>query len=369
MTHHCPSALRARRRPPLQAVAVRVHFGHREITFCSLYLPPGTAFPVAELRRLLLELPAPVLIAGDFNAHSTVWGCDHTGPRGRILESFIYYESLCILNTGQRTHFTVPSGQTSALDLTLASPQLAELFTWSVNEDPLGSDHFPVWIQSKDNPVLCSRPRRWNVQKADWERFQVSVETSFHSGADPSGMSAEDFTSIILDSADQSIPKTSDQPRRSVPWWTKECRDAIRARERAFRRFDRNSTTENAIAFRKARAFARRTIKEAKAVSWHNYVSSLNRFTPTTQVWTRLQRISGRFSSSPLPVLRVNNRDISHPSNVAEEIARSLSERCQDRQSTRRPVQGDPGAVDFTTTESLVYNEPFTMRELTAAIN
>ena len=129
---------------PLQAVAVRAHLGHREITICSLYLPPGTALPVADLRRLILELPAPVLVVGDFNAHSTVWGCDHTGSRGRVLESFICDESLCILNTGHRTHFTMPSGQTSALDLTLVSPELAQLFTWSVNDDPLGSDHFPV---------------------------------------------------------------------------------------------------------------------------------------------------------------------------------------------------------------------------------
>ena len=354
---------------PLQAVAVRVHFGHREITFCSLYLPPGTAFPVAELRRLLLELPAPVLIVGDFNAHGTAWGCDHTGPRGRVLESFICDESLCILNTGQRTHFTVPSGQTSALDLTLSSPQLAHLFTWSVNDDPLGSDHFPVWIQSQDNPVLGSRPRRWNVQKADWGKFQTAIETSFSSRSDNSAMSAEDFTEVLLDSADECIPKTSSQPRRTpVPWWTKECGDAIRARERAYKMFDRNSTIENLITFRKARAFARRTLKEAKAVSWRKYVSSLNLFTPITQVWTRLKRISGRFSSSPLPVLRVNNRDISHPFNVAEELARTLSDRCRDRQSTSRQVQGVGGPVDFTTTERLTYNEPFTMPELISAI-
>ena len=355
---------------PLQAVAARVHFGHREMTICSLYLPPGTALPVTELRRLLLELPAPVLIVGDFNAHSTAWGCDHTGPRGRILESFISDESLCILNTGHRTHFTMPTGQTSALDLTLVSPQLAQLFTWSVNDEPLGSDHFPVWIQSHDNPVLGSRPQRWNIRKADWETFQLSAEKSFSSKSSSSVISAEHFTTMILDSAERCIPKTSCRPRRTpVPWWTKDCRDAIRARERAYRKFDRNSSIENLIAFRKARAFARRTINEAKAVSWRDYVSSLNRFTPMTQVWTRLKRISGRLSSSPLPVLRVSNRDITHPFNVAEEIARTLSERCQGRQSTRRQAGGEPSAVDFATTERLAYNEPFTMPELTSAIS
>ena len=88
-----------------------------------------------------------------------------------------------------------------------------------------------------------------------------------------------------------------------------------------------------------------------------------------TQVWTRLKRISGRFSTTPLPALRVNNRDITHPVNVAEEIARSLSARCRSRQSTRRQAQGEGGSVDFSTTERLAYNEPFTMPELVSAIS
>ena len=142
----------------LQAAAARVHLRHREVTVCGLYLPPGTAFTVTELRLLLLRLLEPVLIVGDFNAHCTSWGCDNMGPRGRILEDFILEEPLCILNTGQRMHFTVASGQTSALDLSLVGPQLAQLFTWSVQDDPLGSDHFPVWLQHQDDPTLSSRP-------------------------------------------------------------------------------------------------------------------------------------------------------------------------------------------------------------------
>ena len=371
--HHSLPARPLLLNSPLQATAVRVHLDHREITVCSLYLPPGTSLSVTELRRLLQELPAPVLVVGDFNAHSSAWGCDDTNPRGRILENFIRDESLCILNTGQHTHFTVPSGRTSALDLSLASPQLAQIFTWSVHDDPLGSDHFPVWFEYQDDPLLSSRTQRWNTQKADWDEFQASLETSTLTRADTSAISAEEFTTMILNSADGCIPKTSGRPRRTpVPWWTKECGDAIRARKRAFKKFDRSSTTENLIAFRKARAFARRTIKEAKAVSWRNYVGSLNRFTPTNQVWARIKRVSGRFSPSPLPALRVSNRDIIHPFNVAEEIARSLSERCRvgsnPCQATRRQAGREAGGVDFTTTERLSYNEPFTMAELTSAI-
>ena len=372
--HHSLPVRHLSLRSPLQAVAARVHLNHREITICSLYLPPGVVFPVAELRQLFLELPAPVLVVGDFNAHSTSWGCDSTGVRGRHLESFINDESLCILNTGERTHFTVPSGQTSTLDLSLASPQLAQLFTWTVHDEPLGSDHFPVWIQIQNDPVLGSKPQRWNISKADWVEFEASVENSILARTETIAMSAEDFTSLLLNSADGCIPKTSGKPRRTpVPWWTEECGDAIRVRKRAFKMFDRRSTTDNLIAFKKARAVARRTIKEAKAVSWRNYVNSLNRFTPVTQVWTRIKRIAGQCNSVPLPVLKVSGTDITNPPDVAEEIGRTLSERCRGgpaaRQSTRRRTQRDSCTVNFSTVENLVYNEPFTMAELTSAIS
>ena len=173
--HHSLPARLLQLNTTLQAVAARVHLRHREVTVCSLYLPPGTAFPVADLRRLLAELPEPVLVVGDFIAHSTAWGCDHTCPRGRILECLISDESLCILNTGERTHFTLPSGRTSVLDLSLVSPQLAQLFTWSVHDNPLGSDHFPVWLRHQEDPTLGSRPQRWNLSKADWGGFRVGI--------------------------------------------------------------------------------------------------------------------------------------------------------------------------------------------------
>ena len=173
--HHSIPARQLPLRSSLQAVATRVHLHHREISVCSVYLPPGIPLPSVELHELLLELPAPILVVGDFNAHSTAWGCDTTGTRGHLLESFTSDESLCVLNTGQHTHFTLPSGQTSALDLSLASPQLAPVFTWSVHGDPLGSDHFPVWLQYEEDPVLGNRPPRWNVRKADWSQFQASL--------------------------------------------------------------------------------------------------------------------------------------------------------------------------------------------------
>ena len=267
---------------------------HRHFTLCSIYLPPGIALPRLELRQLVAELPSPFLLLGDFNAHNILCGCRGVDTRGRVLERFIHEELLSIFNTGTRTHFAMPSGSTSALDLSLATPQLMPLFTWHVADDPMGSDHFPVWLTYQDNPSLGARPKRWNLRKADWDEFEASLEDAFSTDS-TSGLipSVEDFTSKVIDAARRSIPRTSGAPHRTpVPWWTEECREAIRARRRALRAFDRHATTENLIAFRQARAAARRTILQAKRASWREYVGRLNRCSPISQVWSQVKQIS-----------------------------------------------------------------------------
>ena len=356
----------------LQAVAARLCFIHREVTVCSIYCPPGVALPLVELHQLIAELPPPVLILGDFNSHHSAWGCDSTCPRGRRLASFLNDESLCLLNTGAPTHFTLPSGGTSALDLSLASPQLSPLFTWRADHDPMGSDHFPVWIEFREQMPLGRRPPRWNLAKADWSQFQSRLEETFQ-GISVESLSVETFTSRLIEVAQECIPRTSGAQRCApVPWWSDSCLKAKRARKRALRAFDRNATTTNMIAYKKAKAAARRTFNEAKRASWRAYVSQLTRFTPISEVWSRIKRISGRSCSVPLPVLRIHGQDVMHPADVANEIGRALSEKsrgdCLDGPFVRHRAQCERAGVNFTTPERLPYNDPFTMTELRSSI-
>ena len=184
----------------------------------------------------------------------------------------------------------------------------------------------------------------------------------------------EDFSSTVLDAAGRSIPRTSGAPHRiPVPWWTDECRNAIRARRRASRAFDRQATSENLVAFRRARAAARRTILEAKRASWRRYVERLNRCSPISQVWSQVKQISGRFSARPLPVLRMHGQDILHPAHVANEIAGALAARCgaanADPVFLRHRSRCEANPVDFATSEQFAYNQPFSLTELRLAIS
>ncbi|GFX67726.1 hypothetical protein TNCV_4733181 [Trichonephila clavipes] len=55
----------------LQALAVRIH-STSLFTVCCLYLPPNTVIRQHDLNDLVDQLPAPFVILGDFNGHSTL---------------------------------------------------------------------------------------------------------------------------------------------------------------------------------------------------------------------------------------------------------------------------------------------------------
>ncbi|GFV70825.1 hypothetical protein TNCV_2818581 [Trichonephila clavipes] len=92
----------------LQAVAVRIH-STSLITVCCLYFPPNTVIHQHDLNNLVDQLPAPFVILGDFNGHSTLWGSAKTNPRGRQIEQVLSDQcvSVCLITRNQRT-FTNP---------------------------------------------------------------------------------------------------------------------------------------------------------------------------------------------------------------------------------------------------------------------
>src|SRR5213080_3938511 len=119
---------------------------------------------------LLLQLPSPVLIMGDFNAHSPVWGGDKLDTRGRVIEEFIANNNLCLLNNKCSTYIHPASGSCTAIDLTICDARLFLDFNWKVYEDQCGSDHYPIIVENL-KAISVLGIARWKHRKADWAKF------------------------------------------------------------------------------------------------------------------------------------------------------------------------------------------------------
>ncbi len=158
----------------LQAVAVKASLS-KTVAICSVYIPPNFNLCQNDLEGLLLQLPRPFILLGDFNGHSQLWGCSDQNNKGKIIEDFITENDLCIFNEKKSTYLHPAFGTYSALDLALCHPSLYLDFEWSVCEDLHGSDHFPILIKELeecDEEVLP----RWNFKTANWDIFQILCE-------------------------------------------------------------------------------------------------------------------------------------------------------------------------------------------------
>jgi len=111
----------------LQAIALRATC-HKTITICSIYLSPSTACNMTELENLIGQLPPPVLLLGDFNAHSQQWGSNKRSPRGKMMEDFLLKSNLSLLNSGSPTYLHPATASFSAIDLSITHPALIWIF-------------------------------------------------------------------------------------------------------------------------------------------------------------------------------------------------------------------------------------------------
>ncbi|XP_072755726.1 uncharacterized protein [Anoplolepis gracilipes] len=163
------------------------------ITVVEVYFPPSLSMVdcggrLEELAACLQSLaPRPVVVAGDFNTHSTMWGSPRTSPRGRLIEDWAVAEDLRIFNQGSVNIFVGHWGG-SIVDLTWAnSAALRRVSEWRVlDRVETGSDHLYIWfraILTRDGTILSptaalSKRYRWALKKLDEEKLLAYIQTT-----------------------------------------------------------------------------------------------------------------------------------------------------------------------------------------------
>lgn len=88
---------------PLEAVASR-NLLDCPLTICSLYIPPNTSPQLQDLHGLIAELSHSLLLLGDFNGHSLLWGIRRLNSRDNLIERFLLDSFLRL--SFKRPHFS-----------------------------------------------------------------------------------------------------------------------------------------------------------------------------------------------------------------------------------------------------------------------
>lgn len=357
-----------------QAVACSVKMGRSRICICSLYLPPHEQLTHHDLNAFIDQLPQPYIICTDANSRHFLWGADRCDSRGNVWERVVQQHGLRILNDGSPTHLDEYTGLWSHIDLTLTSSDVGQFMQWHTDTDLYSSDHLPIYIDYDihvpTSPQYPDFPG-WNINKADWAGFaaQCGLQFDEREGMANYGHITEAFIQAAMD----HIPQNNRFSKYSCPWWTVECREAIRFRRRAQNRFRRSRTTARLLAYKEAKARARRTIRKAKRDSWEKLLHLFTVNTPMQQLWDILRKFTKkeRFFRL-LPVLKVSGNMIDDPFEVANIFGRLFSDMSSSRnyRDTFRLREGELAdhIPSFLSNNDEVYNDLFTMDELEQSI-
>ena len=345
-------------------------------TICNIYLSNHDDITAAQLNNLINQLPEPYIICGDFNAKHPSWGNVISNRRGQVLEHFILENRIVLLNDGSHTHFHTQTGTSSAIDLTLASPDIAATMDWNVEEDLHGSDHHPIIIR-ENTPTAVYREPKYDEKRTDWNGFYAGTyagdiwEDHLEDSIDDL---VELYNELIISSADLHITKSSVfQPLKKVPWWDIHCSTANYERKRALRRYQRTNNMEDKIALKRATAKAKFTKRQARKTSWKNYIDSLNINTPMSKIWSRIRKMRGIYRTNAPPIIMNNNALVSEPQAVAEILADHFesvsSSNNYTEQFQRRQIREERQPLNFNTNADLPYNAPLTLYELLRSLN
>ena len=334
----------------IEAIAISGIIHNREICICNVYIPNNFDLQEAELSNLIMQLPTPFLLVGDFNCHNTLWGSTSTDARGRIIEKILLKSEIILINTNEPTHFNMANGSFSSIDLAFCSPSLHDIVNFTVMSDLYNSDHFPLFIEIINNDTNShSGQTRWKFKKADWPVYKLEIIRNLPLLRNPDvfkdediNQIVEDFTTLITEAASTSIPKTSNNSKKGgLPWWNEECQKAIKDKKHAFNVYKKHKTFSNLLEFKRTRAIARKVLKQAKRSSWTDYVTSLTKNTPCEVMWNKLKKINGRNVNPQITSMKnSDNSIITDAKEIANLFANVFAKNSSD-------VNFEPSFLEF----------------------
>lgn len=276
-----------------------------------------------ELSDTIRDLSGKMIVCGDFNAKSVLWGSPDTNIRGEYVEEWAAAHDLRIANIGNSPTCVRSQGE-SIVDLTWVTPEAVELVeNWSVRNDvETLSDHVYITFSvgsrlrrgGSNGPI-----RRWNLKKLDKPAFDLSLcWTCYNDPNEDGNLSATDYARWIdktmEEACNASAPKIGrKQPKRVTYWWDDNIAalrsDSIKAR-RLWRNRGRNGSHSNALNklkedYRLKKKKFRKAIRITKAKVWRSLISTIDEDVwglPYRLVMSRLRCSSPSYSEMIEPI-------------------------------------------------------------------
>ena len=284
--------------------AIKIKLNDNEdLNIGSIYLPKGPNPGNLDWIDYINQSSSSWLITGDFNSHSSYWDSTCVKTSHVDFENKLLSSNLVILNDGRFTRVPEVKGhRPPALDLSLLSPKLADLCTWDIYDDTLGSDHYPIIIDINDYEEQLDEEDlipKFQYKKVNWEKFKEVLNNENLEINDDVEAIFSQFVSSVINAAKISIPvvkKPKIRNKNCNVWWTEECEVKRKDKNRAVRHWLKD-TKDDVLTKTKQQAnvISNKTIAEAQVNYWIRFcLEEIHEPTDGPKVWKEVTKMNKR---------------------------------------------------------------------------
>lgn len=297
----------------LSSAIITIHLPENNLTLISQYIPPKEDILnyLSEWSdKIDLENNSKYLIAGDFNARSTMWGYNWEDPRGSILTELLIFKNLNLYNDPESPPSFVKHSGVGWPDLTFGNIPFNNLLDWNVSDDHHLSDHKLISF-NLEHKIPTIKSNRYHTKNGNFPKFKKELNThllknnfslkldSIENSSDLDHLTTQ-LQSYFKLAADLSFRKRKINREVKFKWWGPELRTQ-RNKLSALIRKSKNLKLPEFIrmdakaAINKQKAIYKRQILNSKRNAWIKFCS----IPPTQNTYGSLYKLALSKSFSP----------------------------------------------------------------------
>lgn len=261
------------------------------IIIFGCYISPNinlTAFTsfLQSLRGEMRKHRKEILVGGDFNSKSYLWGSKVEDKRGELVAEWMAEDDLIVHNQGETPTFIRGNSQ-SYIDLTFSTRKIAgSVVNWRVIEEESLSCHQHIMFAFRDGRAVDNispiSNKGWRTHINNMAKMTAEVGRILHT-RDRRSWSAEGLAWAITKACNKIFPKKGSTARKPVYWWTdkvaearKSCLQKRRATVRCNKSGDEKKKMICHIEYTQHKSLLKKAILEAKRSAWKKIIDEVD---------------------------------------------------------------------------------------------
>lgn len=271
-------------------IALRATSSSCQFTLIGVYIPPHDEinFYLNLITNCItLSRTDRIIITGDFNAKSTMWGNQVSDSRGAALVQLLSQHSLTVLNDPNSLPTFETDYSRSWIDVTAASHTLSQSgFHWSILDGLMFTDHRLIIFYFSDQQTHASKKLTFagkqilleTLKNSDW--LQKASQADLISG-NALDLTLEKFYKMYNDIAQANLRKVKNGARKPNSWWTTDLqreRSQVRRLRKSYQQaFQPEIRQHLHQIFSRARARYRRNIRTAQETALKSFCTNYSK--------------------------------------------------------------------------------------------